>query len=172
MSEPAAAITEPQPILWHHGQAISVEAAAEQRAALVANPDYVKAVLGGDHEKSKELADLLMLSRGEQPSADAVPPPPQHVGDVRQQMLDKEAERELQLNATLRNQVAPESEIEIAQFERGEATKSQKDVAKRNIAHALKDQIFCAKVARGDFAALRAWNRWQWIAHSAREIAG
>jgi hypothetical protein len=171
MTEAVGAI-EQQPVLFFRGQPISAEGAAAQRAELTSNPDYVKAALAGDAEKQSELAELWQLSRGLQPGADALPSQPQDAADVMAQMDEKELARAQQRVTTYRNLVAPETDLEASQFEKGEATKSQKEAARRNLARAIRDPAFAAKVGRNDMDALRQWSRWNWIAHSAREIAG
>jgi len=50
---------------------VSPEAAAARRAALVADPEYVKSALGGDELKQRTLANLFMLSPGQKPGSSA-----------------------------------------------------------------------------------------------------
>ncbi len=163
---PAAAAPAPQFIMWH-GQPWTPQSAEARRTELLADKAYRDAAMRGDAARQQELAGLYMIARWNQ-SPD---PPPATVEDVLARMSKAEAAQAEQMKAWQLNQVAPETEQQRFEFERGEATKTQKEAARRNIERAKRDPDLRNKIIRGDGQARLQWDRWHWIAFAAREIA-
>ncbi len=163
MNEP-----QPQPNIIHNGQVWSPEMAATRRTELMNDPKFVESALAGDPAKAKELADLYQISRwGRAPN-----PPPADAADVMARMSEGDMAREQQRHALWRNQVAPSTPQEEFEFERGEATRLQKETSRRDIEAMKQDKEFVRKLLNGDLEARRKWDRWHWVAFTAREVAG
>lgn len=167
MSETAAA-TEQTPVIMWNGHPWSPQMAETRRNELMANAEYVKAALGGDEEKQGELRDLYMIQRGMTPGASLRPP--ENVDDVIARMTETEIRRELQREASWRDRVAPSTPQEMAEFERGEATTSQKHAARQFIERAKSDPSFRAKLLSGDMQARSHWDRAHFVLNVCDEI--
>lgn len=169
MTEPAAApAPEQAPILLFRGQPISIEQATARRAELTGNAEYVKAALGGDQEKSRELADLYMLARGQQPGASQQQP--ENADDVIASMSQQEIRQELQIEASWRDRVAPSTPQELAEFEKLEATVSQQHAARQFIDRAKNDPDFRRKLLSGNMEARSNWDRAHFVAFRCETI--
>jgi hypothetical protein len=155
-----------QPVILHQGQPWSPQMAADKRAELMANSDYAKAALAGDEAKQRELADLYMIARGVTPGGSA---PPATAEDVLKGMTEREVGIELQREASWRDRVNPVTPQEVAEFERGQATASQKAAARRFIEQAKRDPGFRTKLLNNDMEARAKWARWNFVA-TADEI--
>ena len=158
-----------QPVLYHQGQPISPEMATEQRAALVADPEYVKSALGGDELKQRTLADLFMLSRGQQPGSSA--PAPQDAAGVERQMSERQAADDRRVLDTWEQHMRLD-DAQRFQLERGEATNSQIAEARREIARLKRDSEFVKALHAGDAEAMDAWCKFHKIGYGMRAIAG
>jgi len=159
-----------QPVLYHQGQPISPEMATEQRAALVKDPEFLKAALSGrDEPKNKLLAELFELSRGRQPGA-ATPAPADAAG-VERQMSEREATDKRRVLDTWQSHMRLD-DAQRFQVERGQATHSQIAEAKREIARLKKDTEFALALTAGNAEAMDAWSKMHWIAFGTRPVAG
>jgi hypothetical protein len=156
MFDPVGAAQTEGPILWHQGQPISREAAAEALTAFDADADKVKAALGGDIARQQERRDLWMLSRGHQPGA--VPATPSDANAVQGQVQEREAAiTEARLDTFAKHtRQTPEMR---AQFKRRLATQDQHDYATAERARLLKDGNFRQRVLDGDADATDTWVR-------------
>ena len=159
---------EPQaPVLYHQGQPISPEMATEQRAALVADPEYVKAALSGDEGKQRTLADLFMLSRGQQPGSSA----PQDVAGVQAQMSEREIADQRKVMDVWEQHMRLD-DVQRFQLERGEAKESEIRTARLEIARLKKDSEFVKALHAGDAEAMDAWCKFHKIGYGMKPIAG
>lgn len=155
--QPAAApAPEPEQIQWlfHNGQPISAEKAGELRADLMADKEFVKAALAGDKAKLKEMADLLRLSRGEQPGNDLPPaPPPQDELGVLSQQERREVEiNELRIDAHASVGINEEQSFQILGGR--PVTFEERQFHEEQIARLRTDQDFMRRWSRGDRAAI------------------
>jgi hypothetical protein len=166
MTESTSTAASHAPLLFFNRQPISPEAAAAQRAELLADPKFCDEARAGNIEKAKMLADLWQLERGRQPGA----PAPQDAADVQARMTERELQIEQQRSALRKNLVAPETPEEEFQFERGEATKLNKQTASRRIEAAKKDPAFRNRLLSGDKNATRDWNRWHFVRDVCKEV--
>jgi hypothetical protein len=164
----AGAEVAPQPPVSWAGQLWSPSMAQARRAELTSDAEYMKSWRAGDAVKGKELSDLRLISLGHNPN----PPPPTSVEDVKMRMSAADAARQEQIKDWWRANVAPQNDVESFEFERGEATKSQKQQALRDIERAKRDPAFGRKVIAGDMDARLKWSRWHFIAHAARQVEG
>jgi len=148
---------------------MSPEAAAARRAALVADPEYVKSALGGDELKQRTLADLFMLSRGQKPGSSA--PAPQDVAGVQAQMSEREIADQRKVLDVWQSHMRLD-DAQRFQLERGEAKESEIAEARREIARLKKDTEFTRKLTAGDVAAMDKWSKMHKVAYGMRAIAG
>jgi hypothetical protein len=85
-------------------------------------------------------------------------------------MTEKDIATELQCKANWRDRVNPSTPQEVAEFERGEATATQKAAARRFIEQAKKDPNFRTRLLNSDMDARAKWDRWHFVAHFADGI--
>lgn len=159
--------TAPQFVMWQ-GQPWSAEMAENRRAELLRDDSYRTAATNGDTAKQQELAALFSIARfGRAPDA-----PPATVAEIFAGMSKADQERAAQMREWQRERCSPQNDVEAFEFERAEATASQKEAARRNIERAKRDPVMARKIVNGDGMARMAWDRWHFIAHGTREIAG
>lgn len=94
----------------------------------------------------------------------------QSVDGIMRQMNAREQKFAAEDEARWRDRVNPEGPQEMFEYERGNATTSEKAAARRNIARMIADKQFGAKIIGGDYEALQYWNRMQWVAYRATEV--
>jgi hypothetical protein len=142
--------TEPEPLLYHNGQPFAASGAAAKREALMSDPEYTKAALAGDLTKTRELANLLMLSRGQTPPAASTV---STVADVEAQAIDR-AGRERDMHAaSMRNEAdyTPEQINQIVN--QRPVTAEERAFHQRQLVLLKKDVGFVRRYLDGDAAA-------------------
>jgi hypothetical protein len=154
MAEPGAS---EHPLMLYGGQR---EAAASQRAELMADPAFCKSAIEGDVGKQEMLRDLWMLERGHVPASSQ----PQDSADVAVQMSEREIQLSQQRVETWGKSISGFNDMMRAQIARNLATQEQHDQAVLEVRRMLSDREFGRKVLDGDMDAKDRWARWNLIA--------
>ena len=144
---PASAPQEqpaPQPIAYWRGQPISPEAAAAERAKLIGDEAYTKALLAGDQTKSKELADLWQIAKGRAPAG------PSTVADIEKQTVDRVELARLTHAAALRSS-AEFSDRAVEQIVGlRPIPQAEREIAQQRLAAMQRDEAFVKRYLAGD----------------------
>ena len=148
MNEPGPAPApqeQPAPLLYFEGQPTTPAAAAQLRAELMGNKDFMKEALSGsDTAANQKMLALWQLSRGIQP------PPAQTVEQVQQQTADRlERDRLTHVSALRSSAEFSDKAVEQIVGQRPIPIE-EKRIAERRLAMLQKDQEFVKRYLAGD----------------------
>ena len=135
----------PEPLLYFEGQPTTPAAAAQLRAELMGNKDFMKEALSGsDTAANQKMLALWQLSRGIQP------PPAQTVEQVQQQTADRlERDRLTHVSALRSSAEFSDKAVEQIVGQRPIPIE-EKRIAERRLAMLQKDQEFVKRYLAGD----------------------
>jgi hypothetical protein len=164
MSEPAPApaptpapTPAPEPLVYVDGQPVSRQTAAQERARLASNPEFMKKFLAGDPEAGQKMTALWAAERGREWT------PPVTARQVEQQMVDRAAADQQRVTETWARHIRLTRQGRF-ELERGLATAEQVANAKAELDKMKRDPAFGRRVTSGDRDAIDQWSRMNLVA--------